>query len=77
VRAREVVRRIEQAKCGEERACSRLRQRGSHIIFECRCRGTVCVTSVPDHGSHDLGIGLLRSIERDLEPCLGEGWLTR
>jgi hypothetical protein len=32
----------------------------------------VCTTVVPDHGPKDLGAGLLRAIERDLEPCLGK-----
>ena len=35
----------------------------------------MCITVVPDHGPQDLGAGLLRAIERDLEPCLGKGWL--
>jgi hypothetical protein len=27
------------------------------------------------YAGEDLGPGLLRAIERDLEPCLGKGWL--
>jgi predicted RNA binding protein YcfA (HicA-like mRNA interferase family) len=50
-----------------------VRQRGSHIRV--RCGG--CYTTVPDHGSHDVPPGTLRAIERDLEPCLGKGWLGR
>jgi predicted RNA binding protein YcfA (HicA-like mRNA interferase family) len=51
--------------------CIERRQRGSHVIVECgKCR-----TVVPAHAGEDLGPGLLRAIERDLEPCLGEGWL--
>lgn len=51
--------------------------RGPHIFFECVCGSRTCQTTVPDHGSKDLGTGLLHSIEADLEPCLGKGWLTR
>jgi predicted RNA binding protein YcfA (HicA-like mRNA interferase family) len=77
MRAREVIRKIEQAKCGNAKACQAVRQEGSHIRFECNCNQQTCKTSVPDHGTKDLGRGLLHSIERDLEPCLGERWLTR
>lgn len=28
------------------------------------------------HAGETLGIGLLNRIEKDLEPCLGDGWLT-
>ena len=35
------------------------------------------VTTVPVHAGEDIGPGLLRRIERDLEPCLGKGWLKR
>jgi predicted RNA binding protein YcfA (HicA-like mRNA interferase family) len=35
----------------------------------------VCQTVVPVHAGEDLGPGLLRAIERDLEPCLGAAWL--
>lgn len=53
--------------------CVELRQRGSHIVVQC---GT-CVSVVPAHAGEDLGRGLLRKIERDLEPCLGKSWLRR
>ena len=36
-----------------------------------------CVTTVPVHAGEDIGPGLLRRIERDLEPCLGKGWLKK
>jgi predicted RNA binding protein YcfA (HicA-like mRNA interferase family) len=72
VRARDVIRKIEQSK-----RCRLVRQRGSHKLFECRSGETVCRTTVPDHGSHDLGTALLHAIEKDLEPCLGKGWLTK
>jgi predicted RNase H-like HicB family nuclease len=35
------------------------------------------VTTVPVHAGEDIGPGLLRCIERDLEPCLGKGWLKK
>ncbi|MBW8711791.1 MAG: type II toxin-antitoxin system HicA family toxin [Mycobacterium sp.] len=53
--------------------CVETRQRGSHVRIEC---GT-CVTTVPAHAGEDIGPGLLRRIERDLEPCLGKGWLKK
>jgi predicted RNA binding protein YcfA (HicA-like mRNA interferase family) len=48
-----------------------VRQKGSHARIRCG----KCVTTVPLHSGEDLGAGLLRAIERDLEPCLGKGWL--
>ena len=53
--------------------CIEIRQRGSHIRIECG----QCVTTVPVHAGEDIGPGLLRRIERDLEPCLGKGWLKK
>lgn len=41
------------------------------------CRCGQCVTTVPIHAGEDIGPGLLRRIERDLEPCLGKGWLKK
>jgi predicted RNA binding protein YcfA (HicA-like mRNA interferase family) len=35
------------------------------------------VTTVPVHAGEDLGRGLLAQIERDLENCLGKGWLKK
>jgi predicted RNA binding protein YcfA (HicA-like mRNA interferase family) len=35
-----------------------------------------CQTVIPVHGG-DLKAGTLRSIERQLEPALGKGWLNR
>lgn len=60
----EVIRVIEHL--GGER----VRQKGSHV----RMRAGDCYTTVPVH-SGDVPKGLLRGIERDLEPCLGIGWL--
>ncbi|MGH9382795.1 MAG: type II toxin-antitoxin system HicA family toxin [Vicinamibacterales bacterium] len=53
--------------------CVEIRQRGSHLRIECGH----CVTTVPVHAGEDIGPGLLRRIERDLEPCLGKGWLKK
>jgi predicted RNA binding protein YcfA (HicA-like mRNA interferase family) len=63
---REVLRRVERLRCVV------LRQRGSHVIV--RCPGG-CQTVIPIHRGQDIPIGTLRSIERALAPCLGEGWL--
>jgi predicted RNA binding protein YcfA (HicA-like mRNA interferase family) len=67
VTAREVVDRLLALGCRE------LRQSGSHRRFE--SSSGHCKTTVPDHGSKDLGKGLLRAIERDMEHGLGKGWL--
>jgi len=53
--------------------CLETRQRGSHLRVECGR----CVTTVPVHAGEDIGPGLLRRIERDLESCLGKGWLKK
>lgn len=62
----EVIRAIE--KLGGER----VRQKGSHV----RMRIGKCFTTIPVH-ARDLPKGLLRAAERDLEPCLGKGWLRQ
>jgi predicted RNA binding protein YcfA (HicA-like mRNA interferase family) len=51
--------------------CVEVRQKGAHLIVRC---GT-CQTVVPVHPGEDLGKGLLKAIERQLAPCLGEDWL--
>lgn len=66
MRPGEVIRAIE--KLGGVR----VRQKGSHV----RMRVGDCFTTVPVH-PRDLPKGLLRGIERDLEPCLGARWLRR
>ncbi|HLA77813.1 MAG TPA: type II toxin-antitoxin system HicA family toxin [Vicinamibacteria bacterium] len=53
--------------------CREVRKRGSHVRVECG----ECTTTVPVHAGQDLPPGTLRAIERDLEPCLGKGWLKR
>ena len=57
----------------KSRGCAEVRQRGSHLRIECGS----CATTVPVHSGEDLGLGLLRSIERNLEPCPGRGWLKK
>jgi predicted RNA binding protein YcfA (HicA-like mRNA interferase family) len=52
--------------------CEEVRQSGSHVIVRC----DDCQTVLPIHSGRDIPVGTLRSIERDLEPCLGKGWLT-
>ena len=63
--ARELLRILRSKGCVE------LRQKGSHVRVQCGS----CFTTVPVHAGEELGRGLLRAIERDLEPCLGKGWL--
>lgn len=53
--------------------CVEVRQRGSHLVLRC---GN-CQTVVPVHRGEDIPRGTLRGIERDLEACLGKGWLKR
>ncbi|HZT95840.1 MAG TPA: type II toxin-antitoxin system HicA family toxin [Chloroflexota bacterium] len=50
--------------------CVEVRQSGSHLII--RCDG--CLTVIPIH-SRDIPARTVRAIERDLEGCLGTGWL--
>jgi len=64
--ARVIIRKL------RERGCGSVRQRGSHQIWRC---GN-CQSVIPLHAG-DLTPGPLRSIERDLEPCLGLKWLTK
>ena len=67
VKAKELLRVLRGLGCKE------LRQEGSHIRIECdKCHSTVVM-----HPGEDIGKGLLRRIERDLEPCLGKRWLQR
>jgi len=49
--------------------CVESRQRASHLGVECGH----CVTTVPVHPGEDIGPGLPRRIERDLEPPLSKG----
>jgi predicted RNA binding protein YcfA (HicA-like mRNA interferase family) len=61
----EVLRRLRRL------ACEVVRQRGSHVRVRCGA----CQTTIPVHAGRDLPPGTLQAIERDLEPCLGKGWL--
>lgn len=36
-----------------------------------------CMTVIPSHGSEDLTVGLLKSIEKQMAKCLGEKWLEQ
>jgi predicted RNA binding protein YcfA (HicA-like mRNA interferase family) len=53
--------------------CVEVRQRGSHLVIRC----SKCTTVVPVHAGEDLKPSTLRSIEKQLEACLGKGWLGR
>ena len=73
MRAREVNRAIERA------GGTNLRQVGSHRRYRITKTGDDGIertahTTVPQHPG-DIPTGTLRSIERDLEPVLGKGWL--
>jgi len=54
----------------------RLRQRGSHRIYQVTVDGVSALTTVAQH-SRDIPAGTLAQIARDLEPVLGKGWLRR
>ncbi len=51
--------------------CIKVRQKGSHIRVRCKH----CLSTVPNHNAEDLKFGTLKQIQKDLEPCLGRGWL--
>ncbi len=55
----------------KDRGCIEVRQKGSHMVIKCG----ECQTTVPVHAGEDIGTGLLRAIEKQLEKCLGKGWL--
>lgn len=67
MRAKELLAILKQL------GCVKLRQKGSHVRVQCGR----CFTTVPVHAGEEIGPGLLRAIERELEPCLGKGWLKR
>ncbi|HLL68824.1 MAG TPA: type II toxin-antitoxin system HicA family toxin [Micromonosporaceae bacterium] len=71
MRAREVNRRIERLGGVE------IRQRGSHRRYIATSpEGVTARTTVAQHGG-DIAIGTLRSIQRDMEPVFGKGWLIK
>jgi predicted RNA binding protein YcfA (HicA-like mRNA interferase family) len=51
--------------------CEKVCQKGSHVRLRC----DQCTTTVPVHAGESLPTGTLRQIAKDLEPCLGKGWL--
>jgi predicted RNA binding protein YcfA (HicA-like mRNA interferase family) len=59
----------------KKHGCRVVRRKGSHVRVD--SPDARCHTTVPVHAGEDLGAGLLRQIERDMEPCLGKGWLKR
>lgn len=65
---KELLRLITSRKIGG----TKVRSKGSHH----RVQVGNCTATIPVHG-HDIPIGTLRQIEKDLEPCLGEGWLRK
>jgi predicted RNA binding protein YcfA (HicA-like mRNA interferase family) len=61
-----------------ERGCGSVRQRGSHQIWRCgNCQSVIPLRAGDLMGIDHLTPGTLRSIKRDLEPCLGLKWLTK
>ncbi|MBI4815191.1 MAG: type II toxin-antitoxin system HicA family toxin [Deltaproteobacteria bacterium] len=67
MKSREVGRRLLDLDC------TLVRQNGSHERWVSPCGK--CFTTVPSHGPRDIKIGTLRSIQRQMEECLGKGWL--
>ncbi|MFA5786165.1 MAG: type II toxin-antitoxin system HicA family toxin [Actinomycetota bacterium] len=55
------------------RGCEVVRQHGSHVRVRCGD----CQTTVPVHAGEDVALGTLRAIARELEPCIGKGWLSK
>jgi predicted RNA binding protein YcfA (HicA-like mRNA interferase family) len=66
MKSREVIARLRELGCTERQG------KGSHRRFV----SGACATTVPVHKGKDLKSGTLRGIEKDMEPSLGEGWLT-
>jgi predicted RNA binding protein YcfA (HicA-like mRNA interferase family) len=66
MKAKDLLRLLNGLGCGV------VRQKGSHVRVRCG----KCSTTVPIHAGEDLGKGMLRAIDKDLEPCLGKGWLN-
>ncbi|MCQ9335027.1 type II toxin-antitoxin system HicA family toxin [Corynebacterium phoceense] len=68
MRATEVNKRLQKA------GAEMIRQRGSHQRWRIVRNGTPYFTTVPMHLG-DIPQGTLRSIEQQMEPALGKGWL--
>ena len=62
-----MVRKLVQA------GCTKVRQTGSHARYVSPCGK--CATIVALHAGKDIAIGTLRTIEKDMAPCLGKNWL--
>ncbi|MHB8507490.1 MAG: type II toxin-antitoxin system HicA family toxin [Candidatus Dormibacteria bacterium] len=62
----------ELRKILSRRGCVEVRQVGSHLTIRC----AKCVATIAVH-TGDVPTGTLRKIERDLEPCLGKGWMRQ
>jgi predicted RNA binding protein YcfA (HicA-like mRNA interferase family) len=54
-----------------KQGCLELRQRGSHRIWQCG----KCKTTIPGSDGETIPTGTMKSIERDLAPCLKPDWL--
>jgi hypothetical protein len=54
-----------------KRGCTIIRTTGGHDIWQCGS----CQAPVPRH--NEIAADTLRSIDKLLTPCLGEGWLNR
>jgi len=67
MKAAEIIRRIETL------GGTAIRQKGSHVRVVCRCGKNK--TTVASHGSQDVAVGTVHSIQRKLAPCFGKGWL--
>jgi predicted RNA binding protein YcfA (HicA-like mRNA interferase family) len=60
----------EIARILQRRGCTWRQGKGSHRFYMC---GDCCTTVLAMHRG-DIPRGTLRSIVRDLEPCLGRDW---
>ena len=54
--------------------CVEVRRNATHIVVKSPCGK--CTTTVVDHKGEDIAKGTLRKNVRDMEPCLGKGWLN-
>ena len=68
-----VMKARELRKILRRLGCAEVSQKGSHLKVACGD----CITVVPVHKGEDIKPGTLRTIEKQLERCLGEGWLGR
>ena len=73
MRAREVNRRIERLGGGMVRQVGS--QRRYVVTYTSAAGGELTVATTVAQHAGDIPAGMLRAIERDLEPGLGKGWL--